>query len=655
MCDLPPAAGPKPCCVCAAPGGKQCAKCKSRHYCSKACQLLDWKRGHKAACAPLVAESQGRLFGSLSAEAARASAEGVVPADSDGPPAGVPDDASPDWRGTCAICLDVFPGEAGAQTFLDCCCKRLCTACSDECLRHDERCPLCRAPPSDSNADSTRRLQEHAARGNAEARVQLGCAFRKGEMGLEQSFERAFQMYELAAAQGHAGAQSELGMLYDQGAGTKIDHKTAAHWYRRAAEQGFPYAQYNLGELFYIGKGVAQSHDEAVRWWRLAAAQGYSKALYNLGACHANGEGVPRDLDEALRCFQRAATKRHARAAAAVAHTIAMDEPLKATGSKPCCVCDAPGGKHCTKCKTPHYCSKKCQLVDWKGGHKEQCKQLASAFQDRLLDALMPEKKPKEEPAIVEDVAPATAAAMVAAPKHVIPIWRGTCAICMDLIPIEAERQKFYECCCEKVCKACFLKYVEYDTRCPLCRAPAYKSNAEWVRRVQKHADEGNMEAQVELGYAYRDEGGTLKKNFKRAHHWFERAATQGYARAQLALGYCYDRGCGVKIDHKTAALWYRRAAEQGLPDAQSNLGVCFSNGQGVAQSHDEAVKWFRLAVAQGHLDALYNLGGCHANGQGVPRDMGEALRLCKRAAAKGHAGAKAMADQVTHLAVPLR
>jgi hypothetical protein len=32
----PPAAAPKPCCVCAAPDGKHCAKCKSCHYCSKA-------------------------------------------------------------------------------------------------------------------------------------------------------------------------------------------------------------------------------------------------------------------------------------------------------------------------------------------------------------------------------------------------------------------------------------------------------------------------------------------------------------------------------------------------------------------------------------------------------------------------------------------
>ncbi|KAJ1455549.1 hypothetical protein M885DRAFT_565118, partial [Pelagophyceae sp. CCMP2097] len=82
-----------------------------------------------------------------------------------------------------------------------------------------------------------------------------------------------------------------------------------------------------------------------------------------------------------------------------------MGDPSAAAIPKPCCVCAAPDGKHCVKCKSRHYCSKACQLVDWKkGGHKEQCKQLAAKFQDRLLDELMPAKKVKEEPAIVTDV-----------------------------------------------------------------------------------------------------------------------------------------------------------------------------------------------------------------------------------------------------------
>ena len=37
-----------------APKFKYCAKCKYARYCSKECQRMHWKNGHKEACAPLL-------------------------------------------------------------------------------------------------------------------------------------------------------------------------------------------------------------------------------------------------------------------------------------------------------------------------------------------------------------------------------------------------------------------------------------------------------------------------------------------------------------------------------------------------------------------------------------------------------------------------
>jgi TPR repeat protein len=351
---------------------------------------------------------------------------------------------------------------------------------------------------------------------------------------------------------------------------------------------------------------------------------------------------------------------------------------------KLCCVCDGPGGKHCTSCKTRHYCGKKCQLVDWhERGHKEACKQLAADFQDRLLDSLFPEKlKVKEEPGVVEDVAPvfkapcgpvfrttATAESKAAAvskapPRGPVvrtaataeskagavndkPDWRGICAICLDLLPVEGDRHIFYACCCKRICTECSAKCLQYDVRCPLCRATCIKSHAEWLLRVQKHVAKGNAEAQSQLGDAYHHGHMGLKRSFKRASKLFELAASQGHAKAQAALAKSYEHGHGVKMDAKAAVRWNRRAADQGFPPAQNNLGVMFYDGLGVAQSFDEAVKWYRLAAQQGQPDALYNLGACHANGQGVPEDDREALRFYKRAVAQGNVGAAAAVEEV--------
>ena len=81
----------------------------------------------------------------------------------------------------------------------------------------------------------------------------------------------------------------------------------AVECYRIAAEQGFARAQCNLGFKYYSGWGVTQDYAEAVRWYRKAAEQGNAIAQYILARCYKNGYGVPKDLSEARRWFQKAA------------------------------------------------------------------------------------------------------------------------------------------------------------------------------------------------------------------------------------------------------------------------------------------------------------------------------------------------------------
>jgi TPR repeat protein len=66
-------------------------------------------------------------------------------------------------------------------------------------------------------------------------------------------------------------------------------------WYRLAAEQGNASAQSNLGFMYTKGEGVRKDDAEAVRWYRLAAEQGYADAQYNLAAMYRKGDGVLKD------------------------------------------------------------------------------------------------------------------------------------------------------------------------------------------------------------------------------------------------------------------------------------------------------------------------------------------------------------------------
>ena len=57
------------------------------------------------------------------------------------------------------------------------------------------------------------------------------------------------------AEQGHASAQSNLGLMYDNGEGVPEDDAEAVRWYRLAAEQGLAEAQSNLGFMYDKGEG----------------------------------------------------------------------------------------------------------------------------------------------------------------------------------------------------------------------------------------------------------------------------------------------------------------------------------------------------------------------------------------------------------------
>ena len=76
---------------------------------------------------------------------------------------------------------------------------------------------------------------------------------------------------------------------------------------RLAAEQGDALAQYNLGVMYAFGEGVPENDAEAVKWYRLAAEQGNAKAQGNLGVMYSYGEDVPQDYVQAHKWFNLAA------------------------------------------------------------------------------------------------------------------------------------------------------------------------------------------------------------------------------------------------------------------------------------------------------------------------------------------------------------
>ena len=111
----------------------------------------------------------------------------------------------------------------------------------------------------------------------------LGPAHGSGQESLSVSCADLYSRSPLenltrCAEQGHAGAQSLLGLKYARGAGVLEDDAEAVRWYRLAAEQGDAEGQWLLGSMYGSGDGVPRDDVLAYMWFNLSGAQGHVSA-----------------------------------------------------------------------------------------------------------------------------------------------------------------------------------------------------------------------------------------------------------------------------------------------------------------------------------------------------------------------------------------
>lgn len=130
-------------------------------------------------------------------------------------------------------------------------------------------------------------------------------------------------------------------------------------------------------------------------------------------------------------------------------------------------------------------------------------------------------------------------------------------------------------------------------------------------------------------------------KNYDEAKKYWLMAAEQGDIEAQNNLGFMFYNGNGVQKDYTEAARYWRLSAEQGNAEAQYNLASSYENGEGVPTDFAEALKWYKKSAEQGYASAQYALGCIYSNGDFVPRNMSEAVKWWKKAEAQGNEDAE--------------
>lgn len=111
-------------------------------------------------------------------------------------------------------------------------------------------------------------------------------------------------------------------------------------------------------------------------------------------------------------------------------------------------------------------------------------------------------------------------------------------------------------------------------------------------------AESADAADQYKLGEYY-FHGIGVDTDYKETFYWWQKSATQEYAKGQCSLAHCYQYGQGVEKNLQKAIYWYYQSAKQGYDVAQERLGSLYYDGNGVVKSYKEAAKWFRKSAEQ--------------------------------------------------------
>eukprot|EP00562_Extubocellulus_spinifer_P031574 CAMPEP_0178724432 /NCGR_PEP_ID=MMETSP0699-20121125/26106_1 /TAXON_ID=265572 /ORGANISM="Extubocellulus spinifer, Strain CCMP396" /LENGTH=439 /DNA_ID=CAMNT_0020375637 /DNA_START=935 /DNA_END=2254 /DNA_ORIENTATION=+ len=332
----------------------------------------------------------------------------------------------------CPICLEpIF--DVGKASFFICCGNKVCGSCSDPLYASasGDTCLLCREELN-TDGEALSILRTKAAEGKAWAQCLLGTKYFGGTLGLTVDRQRAESLYRKAADQGHPEAQYYLGKIED----ARSNYAEACRLFEAAASQGHMIALCHLGIQYCQGHGVEQDLIKAVRLITIAAKlqttvdfadrllansfasgtgglqESMVRATHYLKRAIENHE-LPAQftvqyasflryisasyypdyiiapaghnlMPEALFWYRRA----HAIPMSSTAPTIPSLETYDSSIKELCSFCykristDKP--KCCVECRAVYYCSRECQVADWKAGHKKDC---VKALKKRLSAA----------------------------------------------------------------------------------------------------------------------------------------------------------------------------------------------------------------------------------------------------------------------------
>jgi uncharacterized protein len=430
-------------------------------------------------------------------------------------------------------------------------------------------------------------------------------------------------LLERQANAGDMLAQHELGIRYLTGRGTGADTVKGAYWIHKAAIQKLTSAQFNMGILYYHGWGVEWNPFDAYTQFRAAALKGMVEAEFVMGQFYTDNLVIERDWKEAYRWVKLAADSGYAPAKESLKEferrlaSVMSDSSVVSKKDSANAVVFLDFGKDTTQRQELHVLK---SVLESGGEEVRKALGLASMLEGSMeIDSTELEAIRKT----AEDGSPEALAVLGRCYERGLLLKKDLIqAAELYIRAIRLDSPRGSEPLWQLLQSDNFLAQLKArsaanDTRAHYVWAmlrvlgfdgilqskQAWISDDQALRLMERAAAKDHVPAMVELGNCYYSGRWVAQDHQRAVAHWekglalgsadarvrvaimnvreeksaavvgrsveeLEEALKNGSVLAQVALGYCYEKGIGVPLEKGEAASLYRGAAQRGSQDA---------------------------------------------------------------------------------------
>lgn len=425
-------------------------------------------------------------------------------------------------------------------------------------------------------------------------------------------------------------AEHELGLRYLLASGFPADTAKAIYWIRKAVDQNLPAARFNYGLMLYNGIGVPWNPFEAFQNFKVAANAGLPDAQFAVGLSYTDNLLINRDLNTAYRYFKLSAAGKYEPAKEALKQLLNSGfSPSLDSLSNREIQRALKQGEETTQLMNPNW-DLDFYDFDKKDKKEELINEVLKKKPDDLknflgLDNLTKETLPKD----TSTLGMLKFAAESGSPEALLIIGRGYengIIFKKDLVQSVVNYLRAYRLGSLKAgeylfgmiqSKELFNRLKEKITSGDANAMYAWAgiaalgfdnqiSNQQALDFLKNAVEKKHIPSMIEMGLLY-STGTLVQKNKQKSIEYWRMAKELGSKEASVRIAFS-EMVDSTSQNVSDNIVILKKTADEGSVLAQTALGFCYEKGLGVKESKGIAIRFYRQASQRGNETAFNSL-----------------------------------------------